>query len=400
MESIEKVWMKMRKVLYLQWDCFGEEYICASFKKAGLDVEIYPIPYGKIGLRHDEVFENDLQNKVSGKDYEFVFSFNFFPAVSLATAGPGIPYISWTYDSPFMYLYSKTISLSHNIVFCFDSATVDELRLKGVTTIHYLPMAAPVDVYDRIYSSSKKRQDYGAEISFVGSLYSEARQNQMKYLTASSPAVQEYLELLMNVQLQTYNEQVLERFLKPEIIAELQRVCPLPLEDDEMQSQEWMYANYFLARETTSRERTMLVHELAKRHQMKLFTPEPTPHIPEVTNCGPVDYCDGMPHVFKNTKINLNISLKSIYTGVPLRAFDVMGCGGFLISDYQKDYEGLFVPDEDYVYYTTPEDLYEKVDYYLEHDERRKQIAICGYQKVKEKHTYDIRVQEILSKLV
>ena len=60
----------------------------------------------------------------------------------------------------------------------------------------------------------------------------------------------------------------------------------------------------------------------------------------------------------------------------------------------------LFVPDEDYVYYTTPEDLYEKVDYYLEHDERRKQIAICGYQKVKEKHTYDIRVQEILSKLV
>ena len=50
----------MDKVLYLQWDCFGEEYICDSFKKNGLDVELYSIPYGHTSMRRDEAFEKKL----------------------------------------------------------------------------------------------------------------------------------------------------------------------------------------------------------------------------------------------------------------------------------------------------------------------------------------------------
>lgn len=106
-----------------------------------------------------------------------------------------------------------------------------------------------------------------------------------------------------------------------------------------------------------------------------------------------------MPYVFKNSKINLNISLKSIYSGIPLRAFDIMGCKGFLISDFQADFGGLFIPDEDYVFYTTPEDLYGKIAYYLEHEEKREEIARNGYEKVKSAHTYDHRVAQILQML-
>ena len=69
----------MRKVLYLQWDCFGEEYICESLKKAGLTVEMYSVPYGKVSMRHDEAFENKLEDHLAGGEYEFVFSFNYFP---------------------------------------------------------------------------------------------------------------------------------------------------------------------------------------------------------------------------------------------------------------------------------------------------------------------------------
>lgn len=389
----------MRKVLYLQWDCFCEEYLCTSLKKAGLEVEMYPLPYGKVSMRHDETFELQLKEHLNGKQYEFVFSFNYFPAVALATHAVNVQYVSWTYDSPFMYIYSTTIALPNVIAFCFDNSTVNLLRQKGINSIYYLPMAAPVDVYDRFYSSSRERKVYGADISFVGSMYTEARQDLMKYLRDVSPEIQSYLDYVIELQLQSYAVPIMEQFLKPDILAELQKVCPIVLDDDEMQTDAWMYANYFLAREATARERTKIIRMLSEKYYFKLFTPEDTPNIPMVDNAGPIDYCDVMPHVFKNTKINLNISLKSIYSGIPLRAFDVLGCKGFLLSDFQSDFGELFVPDEDYVFYTTEDDLYIKVKYYLEHEDKRLQIAQRGYEKVKEKHTYDIRVQEILNML-
>jgi len=40
--------------------------------------------------------------------------------------------------------------------------------------------------------------------------------------------------------------------------------------------------------------------------------------------------------------------------------------------------------------------LREKVAYYLEHEEERKQIAENGYKKVKEYHKYVNRISEML----
>ena len=49
--------------------------------------------------------------------------------------------------------------------------------------------------------------------------------------------------------------------------------------------------------------------------------------------------------------------------------------------------------DTDYENY---EDLLEKVLYYIKHDTAREKIALSGYEKVKEFHTYEKRVEEIL----
>lgn len=386
----------MRKILYLQWDCFGEEYICDSFRRQGYDVEAYPIPYGKFTLRHDEDFERKLTEKLSGKEYEFVYSFNFFPAVALATYRASCIYVSWTYDSPFMYLYSKTIMLPTNMAFCFDKATVQRLQKLGASNVRYLPMAAPTNVYDKMYSGAKERKMYTSEVSFVGSLYTESRQDFMKYLTGVSPAVSEYLNLLIHLQMKTFDRTILEELLKPEILRELRQVCPLELSNDEMQTEAWMYANYFLARAVTAKERGMLLENIAESYLVKLYTPEPTPQYPQIVNCGTVDYCNEMPYVFKNSKINLNISLKSIESGIPLRVFDIMGCGGFVISDYQTDFDDCFIADEDYVYYTTSEDLFSKINFYLEKEDLRIRIAKNGYEKIKMYHTYDHRVKEIM----
>lgn len=51
----------------------------------------------------------------------------------------------------------------------------------------------------------------------------------------------------------------------------------------------------------------------------KLTQSMPKPGIDNLKVHGPVDYYKQMPYIFKLSDINLNISLKSIRTGIPLR---------------------------------------------------------------------------------
>ena len=69
---------------------------------------------------------------------------------------------------------------------------------------------------------------------------------------------------------------------------------------------------------------------------------------------------------------------------------------GFLITNYQAELYDLFTPGEDLVVYESLEDLVEKVQYYLGHEEERKQIAMRGYETVKQYHTYDVRLKQML----
>ncbi|MDE5866942.1 MAG: glycosyltransferase, partial [Lachnospiraceae bacterium] len=93
---------------------------------------------------------------------------------------------------------------------------------------------------------------------------------------------------------------------------------------------------------------------------------------------------------------NLNISLRSIKSGIPQRAFDIMGSGGFLLSNYQNDFFDFFNAGEDFEFYESEKDLLNKIDYYLSHEDERFEIAANGHNKLAAGHTYRHRVQEML----
>jgi spore maturation protein CgeB len=118
--------------------------------------------------------------------------------------------------------------------------------------------------------------------------------------------------------------------------------------------------------------------------------------MPNLKNHGPVDPYAELPLVFKKSRINLNISLRSIKSGIPQRAFDIMGSGGFLLSNYQSDFLDFFTPDEDFVCYESKSDLLDKITYYLTHEDERAAIAKNGHDKVAAAHTYRHRVREML----
>ena len=75
---------------------------------------------------------------------------------------------------------------------------------------------------------------------------------------------------------------------------------------------------------------------------------------------------------------------------------DIMGSGGFLLTNYQEDFLRHFIPGEDYVYYESQDDLMDKCEYYITHEDERQRIAKNGHDKVKEFHNYPLRLSQIL----
>ena len=193
-----------------------------------------------------------------------------------------------------------------------------------------------------------------------------------------------YVDALIEAQMILYGMDVIEPSLTPGIVESIQKVCPIYANGDGMETAEWVIANYFLARKVTAMERQKALSLLSEKYRVRLFTPEKTPGLPHVINMGKIDYYDRAPFAIKCAKINLNISLRSIHTGIPLRAVDIMACGGFLLTNYQADFMEYFEPGRDFVYYESIEDMADLAGYYLEHEDERKQIALNGYNRVKE----------------
>ena len=88
--------------------------------------------------------------------------------------------------------------------------------------------------------------------------------------------------------------------------------------------------------------------------------------------------------------------MHSIQSGLPQRIWDVLGCGGFLLTDYQSEIPEYFTIGKELECYEDISELKEKAAYYLDHDDIRREIADNGFRKVKALHTYIHRVYSML----
>ena len=159
---------------------------------------------------------------------------------------------------------------------------------------------------------------------------------------------------------------------------------------------EWAFANYYLGMRVTEQERKHILEAMGKKYDVALYTGSKASDLKGVRNMGSAEYYNEAPFAIKCAKINLNVTLRSIQTGIPLRIMDIMGCGGFVLSNYQEDLCAEFVADEDFVFYESVDDAVEKAGYYLEHDQERRRIAENGYRKVRSKHNYERKCRQIL----
>lgn len=385
------------KVLYLEWNSFGNEDMYEIFGKLGHVV--IQLPFSDRPQDQKEVTER-MMAKLDKENCDMVYSFNYFPFVSECCKSLGISYVSWVYDSPYLNLYSYTVPNPCNYIFIFDYAQYEELWSNGIRTVYYLPMGVYMDRLDRVVGKTKG-QKYISDISFVGSLYTEKKHRLYDKFQSADGFTKGYLDGIIQAQLKVHGYNFLREVLSEEVLAQMQEAYPTNPAGTTVATPRYIYADYVLSRQVTALERQEILKKLGGTgHQISLYTYDKEVAIPGVQNQGPVDYYDHMPNVFANSKINLNITLRSIRTGIPLRAMDIMGSGGFLLSNYQEEFLQYFEPEEDFVYYEDTEDLLKKVEYYLSHDKERMEIAQNGYRKMRENHTMQSRAEEMLRVVV
>jgi spore maturation protein CgeB len=78
------------------------------------------------------------------------------------------------------------------------------------------------------------------------------------------------------------------------------------------------------------------------------------------------------------------------------KVYEVLACKSFMICDNQKDVNALFEDGKHMVIFKDVADLREKIGYYLGCEEDRNRMANQGFNEVITKHTYVIRLKQML----
>lgn len=419
------------KVFYLDMESFGKKDMVDAlrrYRSQGKETEICFYSVDLKGERYNPEKEAAMAEAIRKFGPDMVFSFNYFPLASKVCQAAGVRYAAWVYDNPQVLLYSYTLINSVNAVFLFDSEVYAEFASQGIRTVHYLPLAAAPDRLTEEPVTEADRQRYSAPVSFVGSLYTEDHDFYSRMEAKLSEHTKGYLEGLMDMQLRISGYDFIRDLLTPELLRKLQAALPLEPNPDGCETLKYLFSDYVLSRKLTGLERTGVLGALGTAlkgadsdpgrplftaeetrvmrglkenggqswEPVMLYTKDPDVRIPGTVNRGIAEYYRVMSKVFRASRINLNITLRSIRRGIPLRCFDIMGSGGFLMTNYQADLLRHFEADRDFVYYEDTDDLIRKTVYYLRDEEARCRIAENGLARIKAEHTYDIRLQQML----
>jgi len=112
---------------------------------------------------------------------------------------------------------------------------------------------------------------------------------------------------------------------------------------------------------------------------------------------------DKQVEIIQKSKINLSCLSAADSTGyswgLPERCYGIPACGGFLLMEDRIHLRDNFIFDEEVISYSDIRDCKDKILYYLNKHEKRREIAEKAYDKVMREHTYIHRAIKLISEI-
>jgi len=119
---------------------------------------------------------------------------------------------------------------------------------------------------------------------------------------------------------------------------------------------------------------------------------------------GPVAAND-IPRIIRESVLSLNFGDSGVQMRgahlyrsrqIKARVFEVPGAGGCLLTEPADQLEAYLTPGCEIEVFSGAEDLVEKIRYLLAHPECRDVMALAGFRKTRDAHTYQARFTEVL----
>lgn len=377
------------RILFCDMGSFTYKDIVEEFERRDFSVKTFY--YSFDNKYTDEFYEERLEYELTSEKYDMVFSVNFYPVIASVCSNCNMVYVSWSYDAPLEEGLEEYFNCGNNYIFLFDRAEREKYIKSGHKNVYHLPLAVNCDRIRRVKIAEEERRLYATEISFIGSLYQANLDTVLYY---SNDYIKGYVESLFQTQLNLFGVNIIPGAISDELIKKIN-------DANHSAGQTKVKINrtglaFSINSAITNAERTFLLNELSRYHKVSYYGFDKALLDVEVECHGPVKYYTDMNKVFMCSSINLCPTLRSITSGIPLRALDILGAGGTLMSNYQPELSEFFVDGQDVIMYGSFEDAFEKAEYYLANDEVRQKISISGRKKVEKFFTYKERFDTML----
>ncbi len=303
-----------------------------------------------------------------------------------------IPFASWYVDSPMLIIkhYRKNLS-PYCAIFLWDEDYIPDMLALGFDKVHYLPLATDPEVFRPVNRKENPLCSWGNDVSFVGNSMIKKMEEKTRRLGIREGEIKD-----------------LENLGKAYAGSDMRNVGDILDREP--------FKNFPLVRRMQDGLRTDFealvmwqathIYRLGYVKMLEPFSPvirgDKGWHSllngsfrigPELSY-----YCD-LNYFYNVSGINFNVTSTQMRNAVNQRVFDVPASGGFLLTDYKDQLQGLLDMDGEVVCYREREEIPELIRFYRHHGRAGEEIARRGRERVLKDHTYVRRLDDLCTQM-
>lgn len=326
------------------------------------------------------VSQGESQHTIDATGAELVVSVGYIPGLPEVLAQQGVRHLIWEVDPTLDTVSKAEGPVESTRVFTYRKAHVEAYQNAGFQ-VAFRPLCANPESRRPLSLTPEEQAQFGAPVAFVGASMQETAQRYRRIVHALLSKAGRPVEEL--------EHRLAEQAAHPE------RFMLLDLAED-------------AALQVPDLDVRVLVGEIAAAEQRMHFLKTLLPLGLKVWGDagwselgtayqGPAGHQHALTRIYNAAQVNVDIGRiyqKDILT---MRVFDVLACGGFLVTQDSPELRSLFTPDEHLLAVNTPKEMHDAVAWALAHPEDARRIAQAGQAHVLAHHTLSHRLDDMLA---
>ncbi|MBE9545928.1 MAG: glycosyltransferase [Proteobacteria bacterium] len=335
------------------------------------------------------------------KDFcpDAVFHINYLHGLATFLENHRTKFICWEIDPVVDRIPDAEQQNARGFIFTYNPQYIEHYQEAGFRQVEYLPLAANTAKRRPLDISPEQKQRYGAKVSFVGASMMEQAEDLKSIFLKIPPnffgkeaggknADSIFHEILTE---QSLDE---DTYRIPKILARYMEPGKRPFFNHDGT----IYNVEMLIGETAAMERRMKIVSGLAPHGIHVWGDAGWETIAGdgVYYKGHAGHHKELNYIYNAATVNLDINRFFQKHIVTMRVFDVLSCGGFLLTEHSSALKDLFDVGREIIACNTIEELHQCVDYYLKHPEKRKEITLAGREAVLKRHDMKHRIAHML----